>query len=98
MESKQCLKRTSNGVCLKLLIEPVWNRNLIVMLILYHIINLLIEPVWNRNDVSTYTKKESEVLLIEPVWNRNPSSTRIHTRKFWSFNRTSMESKPAIRC
>ena len=55
-----------------LLIEPVWNRNVVRFLGAGVVNRLLIEPVWNRN-----AERESRLgecylpLLIEPVWNRN---------------------------
>ena len=36
------------------------------------------------------------LLLIEPVWNRNRYSCRDALSVLQSFNRTSMESKPAL--
>ena len=60
---------------------------------------LLIEPVWNWN----FTLSERPLpgalvdLLIEPVWNWNCSTDRSIRKPIFlfTFNRTSMESKPA---
>ena len=54
-----------------LLIEPVWNRNIILPCLMIARVNLLIEPVWNRNVVYCNFTVLSPCLLIEPVWNRN---------------------------
>ena len=71
MESK-----LSNGVCpntlMALLIEPVWNRNLVnVPIDPTSLLTLLIEPVWNRNKIQDSQQTRYAFLLIEPVWNRN---------------------------
>ena len=59
---------------LGLLIEPVWNRNKLLMYRRAVVMSLLIEPVWNRNssigDILIY-RENLYRLLIEPVWNRN---------------------------
>ena len=51
MESKLPLQSQRRDSPDQLLIEPVWNRNLLAVLSLTLMrISLLIEPVWNRND------------------------------------------------
>ena len=54
-----------------LLIEPVWNRNMLDKLETKPIRYLLIEPVWNRNLIPHGCAIRLLILLIEPVWNRN---------------------------
>ena len=54
----------------RLLIEPVWNRNVVSLGASAMDCELLIEPVWNRN-ILHGTVVQSVQLLIEPVWNRN---------------------------
>ena len=72
MESKRNTSRTCGTRGTNLLIEPVWNRNLIDFFFCHVKKNLLIEPVWNRNfDDDEAFEDRIEELLIEPVWNRN---------------------------
>ena len=70
MESKHISLRISLFVILKLLIEPVWNRNERFQRASFAM-HLLIEPVWNRNVLSPLCVNVPSRLLIEPVWNRN---------------------------
>ncbi len=58
----------------KLLIEPVWNRNILILTKIENELLLLIEPVWNRNLPISIEEQREKVLLIEPVWNRNVGS------------------------
>ena len=75
MESK--LSRSYNfSSILSLLIEPVWNRNLIDGGGVGTPTILLIEPVWNRNLIISAVRKIGYRLLIEPVWNRNVCCSR----------------------
>ena len=71
MESKPSeLLRIAQKV--RLLIEPVWNRNGFKRVSERCDGTLLIEPVWNRNVlVLGHHTLEFILLLIEPVWNRN---------------------------
>ena len=55
---------------------------------------LLIEPVWNRNFSTAPYISCGTWLLIEPVWNRNISERNEALKGIFTFNRTSMESKP----
>ena len=79
-----------------LLIEPVWNRNLPDTANETPVIPLLIEPVWNRNVRTRRFHQRRIILLIEPVWNRNSVGSVIHCCAVWTFNRTSLESKPSL--
>ena len=59
-----------------LLIEPVWNRNILSVRYSNEVdVILLIEPVWNRNrNTPPHHALPMRLLLIEPVWNRNMTS------------------------
>ena len=96
MESKHYLVDDINEV-INLLIEPVWNRNLLRLCLAFEVCQLLIEPVWNRNRAGrTSEAKPLFGLLIEPVWNRNfVTFFSSWIFQMWTFNRTSMESKHA---
>ena len=93
LESKLTLKSPCvNPVTL--LIEPVWNRNVIDVLSLIWFRTLLIEPVWNRNCIGYRLRGIVVYLLIEPVWNRNFFACIVYRLPLAkSFNRTSLESK-----
>ena len=78
---------------MKLLIEPVWNRNDVKVFI-----GGIQAAAFNRTSMeSKQTKGVVETkagsLLIEPVWNRNAYSQLVKSWICSSFNRTSMESK-----
>ena len=77
MESKHGCVIVIPFALLILLIEPVWNRNMIRNRLLPSSSTLLIEPVWNRNCELTSTITRHRCLLIEPVWNRNVIATFI---------------------
>ena len=72
LESKRDMPYEQHPYVVLLLIEPVWNRNFLVAMVLLAPFFLLIEPVWNRNaSVCHHHGVGKPRLLIEPVWNRN---------------------------
>ena len=86
------------GGSLRLLIEPVWNRNTQNGCDEpSHILYLLIEPVWNRNRAPCLPKTQ-----VQTSFNRTSMESKLESLRSccWnlttSFNRTSMESK--LRC
>ena len=79
-----------------LLIEPVWNWNWVRGVNNKCFDILLIEPVWNWNvQVRKLHRIRRSRLLIEPVWNWNMTDDNLGRYLKCSFNRTSLELKPA---
>ena len=88
----------AGSMTMKLLIEPVWNRNFYTYSIYNTLLQyLLIEPVWNRNVSHSFRFSDTYHLLIEPVWNRNQVFDETASLHGLAFNRTSMESKQVVR-
>ena len=86
MQSVSCSVR-------RLLIEPVWNWNLLCPLVVGGLCSLLIEPVWNWNlnlsNRSLYSWKSFNRTSME----LKPLSSVSFASKDCPFNRTSMELK-----
>ena len=60
----------------KLLIAPIWNRNIAFFMVGCVLIILLIAPIWNRNGSTLQGARVTVQLLIAPIWNRNSRNTR----------------------
>ena len=80
----------------RLLIAPVWNRNVAKCVWTLSSIELLIAPVWNRNCQGSGHKNVRVFLLIAPVWNRNSGIGGLVITSRFSSNRTSLESKQKL--
>ena len=90
-------KRRISGISVhgdRLLIEPVWNRNL-----LWHhtsrglYLRLLIEPVWNRNLLPLHFPQRSVLTFNRTSMESKHISDNRVLSPCLPFNRTSMESK-----
>ena len=77
----------------RLLIEPLWNWNHVMLRRAKRLCSLLIEPLWNWNGLHSPVPTPRWRLLIEPLWNWN--ITLEHQRRMLviAFNRTTMELK-----
>ena len=93
MESKHLFPNEIERVIIRLLIEPVWNRNRESMSRLKNAASLLIEPVWNRNMSGLLSHHRLQVSFNRTSMESKLSSESLFSSALGTFNRTSMESK-----
>ena len=76
-----------------LLIEPVWNRNILILVMILDLAETFNRTSMESKPILGLVIASDLRLLIEPVWNRNRFCREIRNWIFPAFNRTSMESK-----
>ena len=75
VECKYAWHSGSNIYGWNVLIETLWNVNLILVLMSLNCLPVLIETLWNVNTKYSWTKIKGEQVLIETLWNVNTLST-----------------------
>ena len=79
-------------LCIKVIIEPLWNWNCSLFLPLVDGFQVIIEPLWNWN-VRPYCLPLSLLRYNRTFMELKSEMASVRNFRFWSYNRTFMELK-----